>query len=92
MNKVYFIAILIWLPNSKAHEFHYGDKVKVYSTIWAKPCFSDEFFNVCDKVGTIIDYKKTSYCDIVYTVSFKFKDAQTITEDFCNVHLRKVRK
>lgn len=74
-------------------KFNYGDQVKVHSNAWNKPCYNDEFYNVCGMVGTIVDYgdynNKDKTC--VYKVSFKYPDGKVLEQVYHEVHLKKIK-
>lgn len=78
-------------PAAPKHKFHYGDKVKVHSTAWVKPCFDYEFVNVCGKVGVITAVYRIDDDNTLYTVKFTFDGVDPIVINYNEVHLKKVK-
>lgn len=85
-----FVPALVWANHS--YKFHYGQKVVVHSSAWAKPCYDDDFVNVCGRIGTVIRVMLGDYCDNLYVVRFEFHGVESVDKKLCEPHLKDAGK
>lgn len=90
----HFLTILLFLSIqafADDYKFHYGDRVIIHSSKWRKPCFDDEFLNVCGKIGIVTDVQLGNYCEHLYSIRFEFKGLENRNVAYCEEHLKRAK-